>query len=100
MALVGSITDEELARKSAGSILMGETLFAVQAADMASVATATAEATLNAASMSICDNFLVTAVNRGYIIADNMNATFTTTYATVYASLPDSAGHKRNMIQG
>ena len=99
MAWIGSSTDEELARKSAGSILMGQTLFAVEAANMTSIATARAEATLNAASMSICDNFLLTAVNRGYQIASNMGATFTTNYTTVYASLPSSAGHMRNMIQ-
>jgi hypothetical protein len=100
MAWIGSISDEEVARKAAGSILMGQTLFAVEAANMTSIATARAEATLNAASMSVCDNFLLTPVLRGYQIASNLGATFTTNYTTVYASLPSSAGHVRNMLQG
>lgn len=100
MAWTGSITDEELARKSAGSVLMGQTQFAVEAANMTSVTTARAEATLNAASMSICDSGLLTPVLRGYGIASNMGATYTTNYTTFYASLPSSATHQRNMIQG
>lgn len=99
MAWIGSITDQGTARKAAGSALMGQTLFAVEAANMASIATAQAEATLNAASMSICDRHLLTPVLRGYQIASNLGATFTTNYTTFYASLPDSAGHMRNMIQ-
>lgn len=99
MAWSGSVCDEELARKSAGSILMGQTLFSVEAANMTSVATAQAEATLNSAAMSICDNFLLEPVLDGYQIASNMGATYTTNYTTVYASLPSSAGQMRNMIQ-
>lgn len=95
-----SICDLPAARKSAGSALMGQTQFAVEAANMTSIATAQAEATLNAASMSICDRELLSSVNRGYQIASNLGATFTTNYTTFYASLPDSAGHQRNMLQG
>lgn len=98
MAWIGSECDKELARKSAGSALMGQTLFAVEAANMTSVATARAEATLNAATMSVCDRFLLTPVLRGYGIASNMGATYTTNYTTFYASLPSSAGHMRNML--
>lgn len=97
---IGSITDQEVARKSAGSILMGQNLFSVVAGSMGSVSDAQAAATTNAATMSICDQFLLTPVLRGYTVASAEGATFTTNYTTVYASLPSSAGHIRNFIQG
>lgn len=99
MAWIGSVCDQETARKSAGSALMGQTQFSVVAGNMTSIATAQAAATANALLMSICDRELVTSVNRGYQIASNLGATFTTNYTTFYASLPDSAGHVRNMLQ-
>jgi len=98
MAFVGSICDEETARKSAGSALMGQTLFGVEAANMSSVAAAQAEVTLNEASMSICDRQLAVDVRRGYTIAYNFGGTFSSNYTTFYASLPSSAGHMRAMI--
>lgn len=100
MAFNGSICDTEPARKSAGSALMGQNLFSVEAANMSSVAAAQAEVTLNAASMSICDSFLQTSVKRGYQIASNFGGTFASNYTTFYDSLPSSAGHMRNMLQG
>jgi len=95
-----SICDTEPARKSAGSALMGQTQFAVEAANMSSVAAAQAEVTLNEAAKSICDRPLATSVRRGYQIASNFGGTFSSDYTVFYASLPSSAGHQRAMITG
>ena len=99
MAWVGSINDEPLARKSAGSALAGQNILAVQAASLSSVAVAQAAAATLGAAMSICDQIWAIPVSRGYQIASNMGGAFSSNYTTLYASLPDSAGHNRQMIQ-
>lgn len=99
MAWTGSICDEELARKSAGSALAGQNILAVQAASLSSVAVAQAASTALGAAMSICDQIWTVPVNRGYQIASNMGGAFSSNYTTLYASLPSSSGHVRQMIQ-
>lgn len=96
---IGSVCDEPLAQKSAGSCLAGEDILGVVAGSLTDVATAQAAAVTAEASLSICDRIWSVPVSRGYQIADNMGATFGSTYAALYASLPDSAGHIRQMIQ-
>ena len=100
MAWIGSTCDEELARKSAGSALMGQNILSVAASSLSSVAIAQAAATTASATMSICDQIFATPVRRGYQIASNMGGTFSSSYTTLYASLPSSALHVRQMIQG
>lgn len=100
MAYTGSICDEELARKSAGSALSGQNILSVAAGSLSSVAVAQAAAVTNEASLSICDRIWSVPVSRGYQIASNMGGTFSSNYTTLYASLPDSANHQRQMIQG
>lgn len=96
----GSICDREAARKTAGSVLMGQTILGVTAGSLSSVATAQAAAATQGATMSICDQIFVRPTQRGYRIASNFGAPFSSNYATLYAALPDSSGHVRNMIQG
>ncbi len=95
-----SICDLETARKAAGSILMGQTQFSVVAGSLSSVAVAQAAAATNSLAMSICDRELLASVQRGYQIASNFGGTFSSSYSVLYDSLPSSAGHQRNMIQG
>jgi hypothetical protein len=99
MSWIGSSTDEELARKAAGSALMGQTIIGVTAGSLSSVSVAQSAAATLSASMSICDQIFLVPVSRGYQIADNMGATFGSTYAALYASLPDSSDNIRQMIQ-
>lgn len=99
MAWIGSTNDEELARKAAGSALMGQTILGVTAGSLTDVATAQAAAATLGGAMSICDQIFIVPVQRGYQIADNMGATFGSTYAALYDSLPSSAGHIRQMLQ-
>lgn len=95
---VGSIADEELARKSAGSALAGQNILSVVAGSLSSVAVAQAAAVTNEASLNIADRIWSIPVSRGYQIASNLGGTFSSSYTTLYASLPDSSGHIRQMI--
>ena len=98
MAWIGSVCDEELARKSAGSCLAGEDILGVVAGSLSSVSVAQAAAVSAEASLSICDRIWSVPVSRGYQIASNLGGAFSSNYTTLYASLPDSAGHIRQMI--
>ncbi len=95
---IGSICDQEVARKSAGSALIGQNILSVVAGSLSSVAVAQAAAVTNEATLSICDRIYSSGVSRGYQVASNLGGTFSSSYATLYASLPDSAGHARRMI--
>lgn len=100
MAWIGSIADRELARKSAGAVLMGQNVLSVTASSLSSVAVAQAAAATQAATLSICDRgWLIPQIQRGYQIASNMGGTFASSYATLNASLPETYNHQRNMIQ-
>lgn len=99
MAWIGSICDAELARKSAGSALAGQTILGVAAASLSSVAVAQAAANTAQATLNIADRIWAVPVSRGYQIASNLGGTFSSNYTTLYDSLPSSAGHIRQMIQ-
>lgn len=98
MSWIGSVCDEEIARKSAGSALAGQNILAVTAGSLSSVATAQAAAVTLGAAMSICDQIWSTPVSRGYQIASNLGGSFASSYTDLYASLPSSASHVRQMI--
>ena len=101
MAFNGSICDREAARKAAGSALMGQNVYSVLAASLSSVAVAQAAVASNSLIMSICDRELVPGVQRGYTIASNLGASgcmTSSSYTTLYAGLPSSVGHQRNMF--
>lgn len=112
-----SICDEETGRRAAGQALMMQNpnsvsvgnWFQVAAASLSSVAVAQAavanQAAGNVANISIhvADRHLATPAARGYQIAANLGTAGCMTgssYTTLYAGLPSSAGHPRNMIQG
>jgi len=95
---VGSICDSEIARKSAGSALAGQTILSVSAGSLSSVVVAQAAAVANEQLLSICDRIWAVPVSRGYKVASNMGGTFASSYATLYDSLPSSVGHVRQMI--
>lgn len=96
---IGSCCDRELARKAAGSVLMGQN-DGVLVGSLTSVAVAQSAVRALQALASICDAPLYAQVPRGYQIASNMGATFNSTYAALFDSLPSSAGHQRQMITG
>lgn len=100
MAWTGSQCDIEIARKAAGSALMGQTQFGVLEASLSSVTAAEVAVLANSLTYSICDRELARSVVRGYRVASDMGATYSSSYATFYASLPDSSQHQRDMIQG
>ena len=101
MPYIGHIADQETARKSAGSALSGQNILGVLAASLSSVAVAQGAAVTAQAgnTVNIADKIWATPCSRGYQIASNLGGTFASSYTTLYASLPDSAGHQRQMIQ-
>lgn len=102
MAWVGSICDQETARRSCGSAIMADTLLGLSDSDLTTVATAEAAATAAnlSATRSICDRPIGQSCARGFRVAYNLGATFGSTFAVLEASLPSSAGHPRQMITG
>jgi hypothetical protein len=100
MAWSGSICDQETARKAAGCILAGQNVLGVLAASLSSVAVAQAAAVTLEATKSVCDRIYASNCSRAYKVASNLSGTFSSSYTTLYASLPDSALHQRMMING
>ena len=100
MAWIGSICDEPVARLSSSSALIGDTNLGMVDADLATVATARAAAVTNTAALQICDQPIGNQCSRGFKVASNMGATFGSTFAAFYASLPSNGNHKRRMITG
>lgn len=98
MAWIGSICDQETARKAAGSAVAGQDILSVSASSLSSVAVAQAAAETNQATLNIADRIWAVPVSRGYQIASNLGGSFSSNYTTLFASLPDSAGHSRQMI--
>ncbi len=100
MAWVGSITDQETARKACGSAIMADNQLGMVDGDLTTVATAMAAATVAnlSATRSICDRPIGGDCARGFQIASNFGGTFGSTFAALEASLPDSTGHVRQMI--
>ena len=97
---IGSITDEEIARKASSSGLIGDTNLGMVDANLSTVAVAQATAITNTAALQICDRPIGDQCSRGFKVASNMGATFGSTFTAFYASLPSNGGHKRRMITG
>lgn len=112
-----SICDEELGRRAAGNALLMQNpnsvsvgnFFQVAAGSLSSVAAAQAAVASQAAgttanvSISVCDRHLATSAARAYQIASNLGTSGCMTgssYTTLYAGLPSSAGHPRNILPG
>jgi hypothetical protein len=101
MAWIGSITDREAARRSAGAILMGQGVLGVTAGNLSSYTAAQVAAGVAGATLSVCDQGWSTRqIQRAYHVASNLGGTFDGSYTDLYNSLPDSAGHYRSMLQG
>lgn len=100
MSFIGSICDEETARKAGGSAIMADDQLGLGTSDLTTVAVAMAAATAAnlSATRSICDRPIGQDCARGFQIADNFDGTFGSTFAVLEASLPSSAGHVRQMI--
>jgi len=98
MAFIGSITDHELARRSAGSALAGQNILGVPASALSSVLAA--RATARVANVSICDQLWIRPVVRGYAVASNLGGVFSSDYSLLFGSLPNSVNHIRMMING
>ncbi len=97
---VGSLCDEEAARKACGSAIMANENLGLGTSDLATVATAQAASVAAVAARSVCDQPIGIQCSRGFEIANNFGATFGSTFAVLEASLPSSAGHPRQMITG
>ncbi len=97
---VGSICDEETARKACGSAIMADNQLGMVDGDLSTVTTAKAAAVVanEAATRSICDRPIGQDCARGFQVAYNFSGTFGSTFAALEASLPDSTGHVRQMI--
>ena len=116
MAYTGHIADTETGRRAAGSALWAQnpnsvstsSWYQVAAASLSSVAVAQAAVASQAAgntanvNIHVSDRQWATSMARGYQIASNVGGTACMTgssYSVLYAALPDSVGHTRNMIQ-
>ncbi len=100
MAWVGSICDSEIARRASSSGLIAQNILNLVDGDLATVATAQAACFTNEAALSICDRLYAVQCSRGFKVADNMDATFGSTFTAFYASLPDNNGNQQRMITG
>lgn len=102
MAWVGSICDEEFARKAGGSAILANTILGLGTSDLSTVAVAeaAADAATVASSRSICDWVLGQQCARGFRVAYDIGGTFGSTFAALEDSLPSSEGHIRQMITG
>lgn len=100
MSWSGHIADTELARRAGGNAIIADTDLGMGTSDLATLATAQAAATANAANralVQICDLAVVQQCSKAFKIGSNMSATFGSTFAAYEASLPDSTGHKRQL---
>ncbi len=100
MAWTGSICDMPAARKAAGSILTGQDILSVASSALSSVSAAQTAAAVAEAAKSVCDRVYASNCSRAYQVAYNLGGTFSSSYSTLYASLPDTTGHHRQMICG
>jgi len=100
MAFSGSVCDVEGARRAAGTVLTGQNVLGVVAGSLSSVAVAQAAALTAQSTMSVCDWIFARSCQRAYTLASNYGASFSSSYATLYGGLPDSAGHQRNLFNG
>lgn len=99
MAWTGSICDQEIARRAAGSALIAENNLGLVSADLATVATAQAAADAAVLTEQIADRPIGNQCSRGFKVASNMGATFGSTWAAFDASLPTTT-NKQRMITG
>lgn len=95
----GYIGDEPTARKSAGSALGAQKIILVVDSDLSSVAVAQAACASKGALLHIADQIWIKPCQRGFKVSSNYGGTFSSSFTTLFSSLPDSSGHIRTMIQ-
>lgn len=100
MSWNGHECDRPAARQMAGSGLIAEENLGLGTSDITTVAVARAAADAAVLEGHVCDRPIGNQCSRGFEMADNYNATFGSTFAAFYASLPSSAGHPRRAING
>lgn len=94
----GYIGDEPTARKSAGSALGAQKIILLVDGDLSSVSVAQAACATKGALLNIADQIWIRPCQRGFKVASNYGGTFSSSFTTLYASLPSSASHIRTMI--
>ena len=94
----GSVTDIEVARKAASSVLQAQTLLGLVDGSMTTIATAQAQCDAGQLLLSITDRNYAVHSDRAIQVGVNEGAAMGGTIATYLAALPDSAGHYRRMI--
>lgn len=100
MAFTGSICDVPAARQMAGSGYIAQNNLSVSAGSLSSAAVAEAAADAAVLTQHICDRPIGNQCSRGFEVADNFDASFTSSWTAFYASLPSSEGHPRRAING
>lgn len=98
MAWVGSVCDQEIARRSSMSALVGDTNLAMVDADLSSVAVAKAAAVTNANAGYVGERFFGINVSRGFQVASNLGGTFSSSFSTLYGSLPSNPNSSKAMM--
>jgi hypothetical protein len=94
----GSVTDIEVARKAASSVLQAQALLGLVDGSMTTIATAQAQCDAGQLLLSITDRNYAVHSDRAIQVGVNEGAAMGGTIATYLAALPDSAGHYRRMI--
>jgi len=101
MAWTGHIADQPAAYRATRSALVGDTNLSMGTSDITTVAVAEAAALTNAEALHVSERFFGINTARGFRIADNLDATFGSTFSVLFASLPDNpTGSKAMMISG
>ncbi len=101
MSFSGHICDKPAAYRATRSALVGDTNLSMSDSDLSTVAVAEAAAVTNAQALHVSERFFGINTARGFRIADNLDATFGSTFTALYASLPENAnGNKAMMISG
>mgnify|MGYP003393494742 FL=1 len=98
MSFTGHICDVPAAYRATRSALVGDTNLSMGTSDITTVAVAEAAAVTNAQALHVSERFFGINTARGFRIADNLDATFGSTFSVLYASLPDNANLNKSMM--
>lgn len=97
----GSICDEPIAYRATRSVKMADTDLALTDSDLSSVTVAKAACITNANAGYIGERQFGINCSRGMQGASNMGGTFSSSFSTLYSSLPDNdTGAKAMFVSG
>jgi len=94
------IADQETARLSSNSAYGAKTLLGLVDGDLATPTSAKAACYTGQATQQICDQIYARQCVRGFTVANNFSATFGSTFAAFFSSLPANSNRVRRMITG